>query len=164
MPVMETPLAARVRELLEAGGGEPLTDGRFLPLATLPSGARVGLNAHAAWVHVPEDGAPARVFKVDQAHTFYDVLESKRHDFDDEVESAARAAGLPAEEVLFSFPAIPIIQAVLQRSFPYLTRMALLWVRNTELRALRAEILAVSQSPDMPTAIRDLATHLVVSE
>lgn len=161
---MESPLATRVRELLEAGGGEPLADGRFVPLATLESGARVGINAHAAWVHVPDPDGPARVFKAEQAHSFYEVLETKRHDFDDAIEAAAAAAGLPAEEVLFSFPAIPIIRAVLARGFPYLTRLALLWIRNTELRELRAEILEVSRSLEMPTPIRDLAAHLVVPE
>jgi hypothetical protein len=161
---MDTPLATRVRELLDAGGGEPLESGRFLPLATLASGARVGLDASAAWILVPDGGGPPRAYAVEQAHAFYEVLESKRDDFDDAVESAARGAELPADEILFSFPAVAVIRAVLEKGFPYLTRLALLWIRNTELRELRAEILVVSRSGEMPLPIRDLAERLLVPE
>lgn len=162
MAPMDVSFAAKVSELLDAGHGEPIEGGRFLPLATLESGARVGLDAIAAWILVPEGGGPARVYAADQAHAFYEVLESKRQDFDDAVEGAARAAGLPAEEVLFSFPAIPVVRAVLGKGLPYLTRLALLWVRNTEIRELRAEIVEVSRSLDMPHAVRELAAHLIV--
>jgi hypothetical protein len=57
-----------------------------------------------------------------------------------------------------------VIRAVLAKGFPYLTRLALLWIRNTELRELRAEILVVSRSGEMPVPIRDLAERLLVPE
>ena len=169
MPIMESPpppLAPRLREIFDAGAGEPIEGGHFLPLTTLESGARLGLDASAAWIIVPDgsDGGPPRVYAPAQAHIFYEVLETRRHDFDDAVEAAAQAAGLPGEEVLFSFPAVPVVRAVLAKGLPYLSRLALLWLRNTELRELRADILAVSKSVDMPHALRELAAQLVVPE
>jgi hypothetical protein len=161
---MDMPLATRVRELLDAGGGEPLESGRFLPVATLASGARLGLDASASWILVPEGGGPIRAYAAEHAHIFYEVLESRRDEFDDAIEAAARAAGLPPDEVVFSFPAIAVVRAVLTKSFPYLTRLALLWIRNTELRELRADLIAVSRSGDMPVPIRDLAERLIVPE
>ncbi|AKT40055.1 hypothetical protein [Chondromyces crocatus] len=159
---MDNPLATQLHELLEAGGGEPMTGGRYLPLVTLDSGARVGLDAAASWILVPDEGSAPRPYTLEQAHSFYEVLETKRQDFDDTLEEAARAAGLPAEEILFSFPAISIVRSVLDKGLPYMTRLALLWVRNTELRELRDAILTVSRSQEMPIAVRELATHLVV--
>lgn len=160
---MNANLRDRVRELLEAGGGEPLEGGRFLPLVTLESGARVGLDSAAAWVFAPDGGA-AQVFAPDRAQVFFEVLESKRDDFDADIEAAARAAGLPAEEVVFSFPATEVVRAVLAKGLPTMTRLALSWLRLTEVRALRTEIVAVSRDPTMPAAIRDLAERLTVPE
>lgn len=161
---MSVNLGARVREILEAGGGEPLGDGRFLPLVTLESGARVGLNESAEWVLAPEDGGPARVYAPDSGQVFFEVLESQRDDFDARIEEAARAAGLPPEEVVFSFPVEGVVRAVLAKGLPTLTRLALAWLRLTELRALRADIAAVARDPTMPTPVRDLAQRLTVPE
>ncbi|WP_044249242.1 hypothetical protein [Chondromyces apiculatus] len=155
-------LATQLQALLDAGGGEPMEGGRYLPLVTVESGARVGLDATATWILVPDNGDPPRRYAPEQAHTFYEVVETKRQEFDDTLEETAAAAGLPAEEILFSFPAVPIVRAVLARDFPYLTRLALVWIRTTELRELRAEILTISRNTDLPIAIRDLATHLIV--
>ncbi|AUX22735.1 hypothetical protein SOCEGT47_032420 [Sorangium cellulosum] len=160
---MDANLRDRVRELLEAGGGEPLEGGRFLPLVTLESGARVGLDSAGAWVFAPDGGA-AQVFAPGRGQVFFEVLESRRDDFDAGIEAAARAAGLPAEEVAYSFPATDVVRAVLAKGLPTMTRLALSWLRLTEVRALRAEIAAVSRDPTMPAAIRDLAERLTVPE
>jgi hypothetical protein len=160
-------LETKLGELLDAGGGEPIpgTQEHFVPLVTLDSDARVGLDAAGAWVLVPGEGAanPAVVrFAPGRGHLFHEVLEWKRRRFDDTLEDAARALGLPAEETLFSFPSIPVIRAILERETPYLTRLALEWIAPTELRPLRPEILAASKSADMPVPVRELAQRLVV--
>ncbi|MFT3772116.1 MAG: hypothetical protein QM820_42465 [Minicystis sp.] len=137
---------------------------RFLLLVTLDSGARCGIDREGRWVLVPEDGrAPVR-WSEGEAHLFHEALEWKRARFDDAVEEAARALGLPAEDVLFSFPAIEVIRAVLAKQQPYLTRLALQWIGPTELRALRREILAVTRQDNMPVPVKELAARLVVPE
>ena len=159
------PLAARLQEILDAGGGEPLpSGGRAFPLITLESGARCALDREGAWLLLPEDGRPAVRCAPETAHLFHEVLEQKRARFDDAVEAAARAAGLPADEAVFSFPAAAVVRAVLARQHAYLTRLALEWLRTTELRELRGEIRKVGQATDMPLAVRDLADRLVVPE
>lgn len=160
-------LSARLREILDAGGGEPLDPAgaaRFLPLLTLDSAARWGLDRDARWILVPEGGQPPTRFAPEAAHLFHEALERKRADFDDAVETAARAHGLPAEEVLFSFPAVEVIRAVLAREAAYLTHLALRWILPTELRALRREIHAVAVARGVPLPVRELAERLTVPE
>jgi hypothetical protein len=164
---MASPLEPLLRELLDGGAGEPLAGlpdgGRFLPLVTLESGQRIGLTAAATWIAVPAEGPP-RPYAAEDAHIFYEVLEVKRADFESLLEEASRAAGLPPDDVVLEFPAAGVVRAVLGKGLPYMTRLALLWIRTTELRELRADILAVSRSPLMPVPIKELAEHLVVPE
>lgn len=166
-------LSARVRAILEGGAGEALpgpvtagSPGRFLVLVTLDSGARCGLDTEARWllVPVPEEGRAPIVWAEDTAHLFHEPLEWKRARFDDAVEEAARALGLPAVDVVDSFPVTEVIRAVLAKEQPYLTRLALQWLRPTELRALRRELLAVSRHSGMPVPVKELAERLVVPE
>jgi hypothetical protein len=166
-PMTEPDLGARVREILEAGGGEAQDAAgaaRFLLLVTLDSGARVGIDHEARWILLPEDGRPATRYAPEAAYLFHEALEWKRGRFDDAVEAAARALGLPAEAVLFSFPAVEVIRAVLAKEVSYLTRLALQWMLPTELRALRREIQAVTVSLAMPRPVKDLAERLIVPE
>jgi hypothetical protein len=158
-------LVTKLGELLDGGGGAPVpgTPEHFVPLVTLDSDARVGLDAAGAWLLVPGDGGAVVRFAPGRAHLFHEVLEWKRRRFDDALEDTARALGLPAEEALFSFPSVAVIRAILERETPYLTRLALEWIAPTELRPLRAEILAASKSPNMPVPVRELAQRLVVA-
>jgi hypothetical protein len=158
---MEGTLRDGLAELLSKGGGEPLGDGRFLPLVTLDSGARCGLDAALRWVFVPE-GRPAVVVSPETAMELHEVVEWPRGRFDTALEEGARATGLPAEEVVAAFPAIDVVRAVLAKSWPYTTRLALLWILPSELRELREEVLEASSSPAMPGPIKDLARRLVV--
>jgi hypothetical protein len=57
-----------------------------------------------------------------------------------------------------------VIRAVLEKEHPYLTRLALEWIRPTELRALRAELVAVTKAASMPLPVKDLAERLIVPE
>jgi hypothetical protein len=161
-----TTLGARVQEILEGGGGElvPGASERFLPLVTLDSGARCGLDREARWLLVPEGDRPATRCTPAAAHLFHEALERKRARFDDAIEEAARACGLPAEHVVDTFPAVFVIRAVLEKEHPYLTRLALEWIRPTELRALRAELVAVTKAASMPLPVKDLAERLIVPE
>jgi hypothetical protein len=164
---MDSTLEPRLRELFEAGAGEPLAGlagvDRFLPLLTLESGQRIGLAAAVAWIAAPAEGPP-RSYAAEHGHVFYEVLEVKRADFEAQLEEAARAAGLPPDEIVLAFPAVGVVRAVLAKGLPYMTRLALLWIRNSELRELRADILAVSASATVPNPIKDLAERLVVPE
>jgi hypothetical protein len=153
-------LGTRVQEILDAGGGEAAPE-RFLPLITLESGARCGLDREARWLLVPAEGAALRATP-EAAHLFHEVLEQKRPRFDDALEAAALAQGLPVDEVVFSFPAVAVVRAVLAKQHPYLTRLALEWLRTTELRELRAEIQSVTKAREMPAAVKDLAERLLV--
>jgi hypothetical protein len=159
-------LGARLQEILDGGGGDPLPggDGRFLPLVTLDSGARCGLDREARWVLVPDDGRPATRCTPAAAHLFHEALEWKRARFDDALEAAARASGLPADEVVFAFPALDVVRGVLAKQHPYMTRLALEWLRPTELRDVRAELREVTRTPAMPLPVKELAERLIVPE
>jgi hypothetical protein len=159
-------LSARLSSILDGGGGE-LTPGgvdRFLPLVTLDSGARCGLDGKARWILLPDDGRPATRAAPDTAHLFHEVLEWKRARFDDALEAAARASDLPVDEVVFGFPTVDVIRGVLAKEHPYLTRLSLEWLRPTELRALRAELRAVTLCASMPLPVKELAERLIVPE
>jgi|HubBroStandDraft_2_1064218.scaffolds.fasta_scaffold377077_2 hypothetical protein len=158
-----TNLGARVREILDGGGGEAAGELRFLPLVTLDSEARYGLDAEARWIIVPAEGPVVR-YEPATAHLFHEALEWKRDRFDDAIEESARAGGLPPIDVVFSFPAVDVVRAVLAKEHAYLTRIALQWIRPTELRELRAAIKAVALAPNMPLPVKDLAERLIVPE
>ena len=77
-------------------------------------------------------------------------------------ERGAGERGLPAQDVMFSFPAVELVGAIIATRSKYLSRMALLWLLPSELRALRSEIKAFADDTSMPIALRDLAKRLVV--
>src|ERR1700749_1379264 len=106
-------LGPRLSELLAAGGGETAStaEARFLPLVTLESGARCGLDREARWLLVPGDGRAVVRAAPETAHLFHEVLGQNRSLFDDALEAAARAGGLPVDEVVFSFPAVDVVRA-----------------------------------------------------
>lgn len=161
----ESDLAERVRTLLEQGAGEAAGPHRMLPLVTLDSGARVGIDGDLRWILIPPgDGRVFVVVTPESAHLLHEALEWKRERFDDAIEAVARDLGLPADDVVFSFPVFDVVRAILAKEHPYLTRLALLWLRPTELRELRPEIKAVITAPHMPVPVRDLAERLVVPE
>jgi hypothetical protein len=159
----DSDMGARVREILDGGGGEIAEGQRFLPLVTLDSGARYGLDKDLAWILVSAEGVTVR-YAPAQAHLFHEALEWKRARFDDAIEAGAKAHGLPPEGVLFSFPAVAVIRAVLAKQASYLTRLALQWIGPTELRELRAEIKDVIGQDNMPVPVRELAERLLVPE
>jgi hypothetical protein len=161
-------LKERLVEVLEGGGGEAAAAAapgeRFLPLVTLESEMRIGLDREAHWVAAPPDGrAPFRV-EPGGEHALYEVLESKRGDFEAKLEAAAREHGLPADEVVLAFPAVDVVRGVIAKGLPYMTRLALLWILPSELRELRADVVKIAGANEMPAPIRDLASRLIVPE
>jgi hypothetical protein len=159
----EIDLGAQVRALLEGGGGEAAGERRVLPLVTLDSGARYALDGDLKWLILPEQGPPVP-FTLENAYLMHEVLEWKRDRFDTAVEDAARALGLPALEVVFTFPSVEVIRAVMARGANYLTRLALEWIRPSELRELRKDILAVTTMPGIVVPVKEFAQRLVVPE
>ncbi len=156
----------RLREALgpvfEGGAGEELLGSRFLPLITLDSDTRVGLDPEARWVVAPGDGrAPFRC-EPGGEHALYEVLETKRNEFEARLAEGARKHGLPDDEVVLAFPAIEVVRAVLQKGMAYTTRLALLWPLPSELRELREDIARVATAKETPVALKKLAEHLLV--
>lgn len=162
MAPMESPLAARIAEIFARGEGQG--EPPFLPLVTLDSEARYGLDAERRWILAGPEGAAPLVISKSNVHLFHEALEWKRSRFDDAVTDAARALGLPEDEVVDSFPVFDLVRAMFERRVVFLTRLSLAWLRPSELREVRAEILVVSKDPLMPAPVRDLATRLVVPE
>lgn len=159
---MESALGTRVREILEQGGGEAIGELRLLPLVTLDSGARQGIDGALRWVQIPAEGGPPVVIGEANVHLLHEAIEQKRDLFDEAIEAAARALDLPVDDLLFSYPVTGLVRAILVKRSSYLTRLALAWLRTTELRPLREEILAVTRDSTMPAPVKDLAARLVV--
>jgi hypothetical protein len=160
-------LGAHVKAALEHGAGEELpgqAGGRFLALATLDSGARCGLDEAGAWILVNDGAAEPVRFSAEGAYLFHEALEWKRARFESALEEGARALGLPEGDVVFSFPAVAVVRAVLARQAAYMTRLALEWVLPSELRELRADIVAVRKHDNMPAPVKQLAERLIVPE
>jgi hypothetical protein len=159
---MEGTLGALVRALVEQGKGETLAGGRFFPLVTLDSGTRVGLDAEARFALASEDGTVVVPQIPEDGHLFHEALEWKRNTFDDALEEGARAHGLPPLEVSLAFPTPGIVRAVLAKNMHYTTRLALQWLRPSELRDVRDDLHRVADDRRIPTALRDLARRLLV--
>jgi hypothetical protein len=158
---MQSILAERIAEIFARGEGEG--DPRFLPLVTLDSDARYGIDAELRWVLAAPDAAPLVIVK-SNIHLFHEALEWKRDRFDDAVTATARAHGLPEDDLIDSFPIFDLVRAILDKHTSYLTRLALAWLRPSELRELRAEIVLVTKDKFMPAPVRGLAERLVVPE
>jgi hypothetical protein len=157
---MESTLRAQIAEVLATKGeGEP----RFLPLLTLDSGARYGLDAELRWILAAAEGVAVVAIDNDNVHLLHEAIEWRRERFDDAIAKAARLNGLPEDDVVDAFPVAGLIRAVLDKRISYLTRLALAWLRPSELRELRTEILAVSKDAYMPAPVRGLAERLVVA-
>jgi hypothetical protein len=152
----------RIRELVEAGGGETVFGVRFFPLVELDSGARVGLDAQAHFaITCPDE---LFVYASEDAHMFHEVLESNRNKFDDALEQGAKTHGLDPIEVSLAFPASGIVRAVLVKNMHYTTRLALQWLRPSEIRDVQVEIRRIVEDRKVPTVLRDFAARLLVAE
>ena len=159
---MPSLLAERIAEIFARGEGQG--EPPFLPLVTLDSEARYGLDAELRWILAGPEGAAPIVISKTNIHLLHEALEWKRSRFDDAVAESARALGLPEDEIVDSFPVFDLVRALFERRVVFLTRLSLSWLRTSELREVRAEILLVSKDPLMPAPVRDLATRLVVPE
>jgi hypothetical protein len=161
---MENELGSAVRKALEEGKGEKVGSHAFLPLVTLESDTRVALDGNLDWLAVPPDERTPFVYGEGCEHYLCECLEMKRDVFDTQLETAAKGHGLDPDAVVFAFPVIGLVRSILAKGSPYLTRLALFWLRPTELRDLRADILAVSRMQNIPMPLKELAARLVVPE
>ncbi len=152
----------RIHELVEAGAGEIVFATRFFPLVELDSGTRVGLDAQARFTITHPDALV--VYEAEEGHMFHEVLEMKRNQFDDALEQGAKTLGLPPIEVSLSFPASGIVRAVLVKNMHYTTRLALQWLRPSEVRDVQVEIRRIVEDRKNPTVLRDFAKRLLVPE
>jgi hypothetical protein len=159
---MHETVAARIRELVEGGGGELVFAVRFFPLVELDSGAIVGLDEKARFAITLPD--VLCTYAPDTGHMFHEVLEWKRNKFDDALEEGAKVHGLTTHEVSLAFPAAGIIRAVLVKNMHYTTRLALQWLRPSELRDVQGEIRRIVDDRATPTQLRDFAARMLLPE
>lgn len=161
---MSEELSTRVRDALEAGKGKTKDGVHYVPLVTLESETVIGLDAELRWLAVPPDERPPFVYGPGNEHVLSEVIEWKRADLEAAIESGAAALGLPEDDVLFSFPTVGIVRGILNKQSGYLIRLALQWLRTTELRELRADIARVAEDKYLPRPVKDLASRLIVPE
>jgi hypothetical protein len=147
-------------QLVEDGVAETLGDEQFVSVLKLVSGARYGVVAGLRWAVV--DGERFTLFGAGNEKAFVEALEYVRADFDDQLEAGAAARGFDGMALMFAFPAIELVQAMLLSGSPHFSRLALAWLRPTEIRAVRDELIAVTKDTLLPKAVRELATRLVV--
>ena len=158
---MSEELRAAVSSALEAGRGESLpTEPSCLVIVTLPSGARLGIDAQARYWIAPEDGSPASMFAAEKEGRFLEVIEIPRRDFEDLLEAGARALDLPVDPTVVAFPALELLGSVLGMPSGFAARLALRWLLPSERSPLLPAIVALISNGDMPQDVRDLARHL----
>src|SRR5687768_14832820 len=119
--VMDEKLAALLREALDAGKGEAIGESRFLPLVTMESGTRLGVDSHLRWIALPADGRAPFIYGPGTEHVICEAIENKRDWFETQLEAGARAVGLPPDDVVFDFPTIGLVRSILEKGSPYLT-------------------------------------------
>ena len=146
--------------LVEAGEAVAVGELSFVSVLELASGARYGLLAGPRWAVL--EGERLIPFAPGDEKAFVEALEYPRREFDDLLEAGARARGFDGEAVMFTFPALELVQAMLVSGSPHFTRVALHWMRPTEIRAARAQLVAVTQNQLMAQAVRQLAERLIV--
>jgi hypothetical protein len=150
----------RVGALVEAGEAEKLGERHFMTVLTLESGMRYGLVEDGRWA-VVEEGA-LTVFEPGKEVLFVEVFEVPRLEFDERLERRGKELEFGADDLLYSFPVIELVGAMLGSASPHFRRMALMWLLPTELRALRDRISSVAADRSMPAALRELAQRMVV--
>lgn len=172
--VMGADVTAALREQLLAEGAERVGDHAFVSIVTLDSGARLALTmvgpvddeglptGDAQWAMVI--GQELSPFDPERVIKFAELIENPRADIEERIERGAADAGLPAESVLFSLPVVEIVRAMLEKNRPHFSRLSLLWLLPSELRALRADIVELVDNELLPRSLRDLAQRLVVPE
>ncbi|TKD08656.1 hypothetical protein [Polyangium fumosum] len=159
---MDETFRLHVRAIAAEGKGESIGGSVFLPFVTLDSGARVGTDADGTFVLASAEGDTITPYSAEDAHVFHEVLEWKRDRFDDKLDEAGRALGLPEFEASLAFPAFGVVRAVLAKNMNYTTLLALAWLRPSELREVQADIRRVAEDKRLPTSTREFAQRLVV--
>ena len=172
--VMGADVTTALRQQLQAEGVERAGDHPFVTIVMLDSGARLALTipgpvddegvhiGDAQWAMVT--GQELSLFEPERVIKFTELIENPRADIEERIERGAAEAGLPAESVLFSLPVVEIVRAMLAKDRPHFSRLSLLWLLPSELRALRADIAALVDNELLPRNLRDLAQRLVVPE
>ena len=127
---MPSTLAEQIADIFAKGEGHGVPP--FLPLVTLDSEARYGLDAELHWILAAPDAAPLVIDK-SNVHLLHEALEWKRTRFDDAVAESARALGLPEDEIVDSFPIFDLVRAIFDKKVIFLTRLALAFLRLSEL-------------------------------
>jgi hypothetical protein len=108
------------------------------------------------------EGERLSLFEPGRESLFVEVLEVPRAEFDERLERGGSERGFDGEEVLYSFPVLELVEAMLRSPSPHFRRISLMWLLPTELRALREAIEAVAQDRSMPASLRELAQRMVV--
>lgn len=160
----QTPLQTAIRAKCEAGNVPKVGEEAFFFLFQLDSEIRYGLDGTGRWCLVAPDEKVPRVFAAGTEGWFIEWLEHSRDDIEDAVRKGAETCGLSSDLVEASLPAVELVRAVLVSRSVYACRQALRWLFPSELRAIRAELVALADDAAMPQPVREQARHLVVTE
>ena len=161
---MDQKLCDRLAEIIQAGGGETVGSEIYVSIFRLDSDTSYGLCADETWVaHRPDTTALVHLGDGTEPH-FCEVVECKRAQFEQLLETGAMRVGLDSELLTLSFPSVEIVRALLHTQSTHYTRLALLWLLPSELRSLRQDIVEAADNRNLPGPVRDLARHLVVPE
>lgn len=144
------------------GKADKVGEAAFLPLIELDSGMAFGLTEGPQWAR--RSGGTLIVFSEQTAASFVEAMEVPRRDFEATLEENAAAKGMPGPQTAWSFPAPTLISCMLGGETLHFVGLALHWILPTELRALRADIHAVTEREDVSQSLRDFAIHLRVRE
>ncbi len=151
------------------GSAEQVAGHSLVVLLDFESGHRYGLMVtadgagdHGRWARAAN--GKITPFGPGEEHAFVELLEHPRRDVEAHIEKRAAAVGLPALAAAWSLPGVELVRAMLNGPSQHFARLALEWLLPTELRELRAEILACSENRDFPEAVRALAQHLILRD
>lgn len=148
---------ARAGMSIETAGGRT---GSVLALATLESGTLFAVDEGGEFWALPAD-MPARS-AAGAPLVLAEAIEQPRDDFEAALAEGAIRAGVDARQVLEAFPFVAVASAALESPSSYLVRLALRWLRPSELREARPAIERVTLRNELPKTVRELAAHLLV--
>lgn len=160
LSLMSDEVREAVASKVEAEEVEHVGADVFIPIFSLESGTRFGLDEHGGWAMVEAGAQQLIQFQTGKEMYFLELLEHARDAVEVQIGEGAAKQGLPSDGVTWSLPAIELVRVVCQLRKPHFCRLALLWLLPSELRELRDELAALSEDHKLPQALRDLASRL----
>ena len=157
-------LAEQLKAVFGGQNVERIGDDAFVPLLRLESDIRYGIDEQGVWCLHSEGEESLRRLSEATAYWFIEWVEHPRQHIEGLLEKAAEVHGFDADELVGSVPVVDLVAGLLASRSLHACRLALTWPRPTELRPLRGILKALADDRGLPDQIRQLASHMVVSE